>query len=70
MGYPCDTLYMPTYFYYNVRNTQSTIPAISVMISAISVTISVIPIAISAMSIIFTIFAIPEISAISTLSTC
>ena len=63
MGHPCDTLYMPTYFYCNVYNTQSAIPVISVMISIISVMISATP----AISVIF---IIPKISAIPALSTC
>jgi hypothetical protein len=62
--YPCDTLYTPTYFYHNVYNTRSAIPAISVTISAISVIISTISVTISA------IFTIPKISAIPALSTC
>ena len=70
MGHPYNTLYTPTYFYCNIYNTRSAIPAISVTISAISVTISAIPVAISAISVIFTIFAIPEISVIPALSTC
>ena len=63
MGYPRDTLYTPTCFYYNVYNTQSAIPIISI-------TISTIPIAISAMFAISIIFTILKISAIPTLSTC
>ena len=63
MGHPRDTLYAPTYFHCNIYNTRSAIPAISITISAISVTIS-------AMPAISTIFAIPKISAIPTLSTC
>ena len=62
-GHPYDTLYMPTYFHRNVRNTRSAIPAISVTISAI-------PVAISTTSAISTIFAIPKTSAIPALSTC
>ena len=46
------------------------ISVISVPISAISVPISVISVPIFAMSAISAIFAIPEISIISTLSTC
>ena len=70
MGYPYNTLYIPTYFYCNIYNTRSAIPAISITISAISITISVIPIAISTTSVIFAIFVIPKISVIFTLSTC
>ena len=70
MGHPHNTLYMPTYFYRNVYNTRSAIPIISITISVISVTISVISITISATPIIFTIFVIPETSAIPALSTC
>ena len=61
---------MPTYFYYNVYNTRSVIPAISITISAISVTISAISVIISAMPAISVIFAISKISAIPTPSTC
>ena len=71
IGHPHDTLYTPTCFHRNVRNTQSTIPAISVTISAISVTISAISVTISAIPVaISAIFAIPEISAIPIPSTC
>ena len=67
--HPRDTLYAPTYFYRNVYNTRSAIPAISVTISAISVTISVIPVAISVTPIISAIFAILKTSAIPAPST-
>jgi len=64
MGHLSNTLYAPTCLYRNIRMfTISAIFATSVAISAISVTIS-------ATSAISVIFAIPEIFAITALSTC